>query len=454
MKTFYRGLIVLFCFFIVLNSNAQNLFDIELYGGVNKNYFQVGESATNPDLQFSSPMGQHVGFNFLPRISQNWQLSIQTEWMRSAIKLEYNDFPNIMNQYNHYGNYAIGARYNLEKEKHAFYFQPSVGISMNNYLDPLVDGFGFQNKRDVQFVARAEAGVKFYTKKRNYLLVGLRHQQGFASTTPYGSEEWVGLPLTGRNSYTGLFLGYGINTDNWSKSRRNYEKTTKPKIENPWSDGLYLMGSPSLRKVNDPVNDVSDDFQNVSTSYMFGLGYRFGDFSIEGGYANFRGRNVYQLFNPEGIPINTDHRSFSVSTLPITIRYDRQLPINKKIRVGASFTTHIPVGFQDSGLGVANSGGTRIIDGVAYPYESQMTGLAANPRGVFFNSGIYTEMPLFRTGLITFKASRNFGSPAFDRVQVDYEVGGVPGSFQSQGNLNGWMLEVEYRLPLHHIFKK
>jgi len=63
-------------------------------------------------------------------------------------------------------------------------------------------------------------------------------------------------------------------------------------------------------------------------------------------------------------------------------------------------------------------------------------------------------MPLFRTGLITFKASKNFGSSALDRVQVDYEVGGVPGSFQSQGNLNGWMLEVEYRLPLHHIFKK
>ncbi|WP_373523419.1 hypothetical protein [Aquiflexum sp.] len=141
MKTFYIGLIVLFFFLIVQNSNAQNRFDIELYGGINKNYFQAGESATNPDLQFSSSLGQHVGFNFLPRISQDWQLSIQTEWMRSAISLEIPSFVNIRNQYNHYGNYAIGVRYNLEKEKNAIYFQPSVDISMNNYLDSLVDGF-------------------------------------------------------------------------------------------------------------------------------------------------------------------------------------------------------------------------------------------------------------------------------------------------------------------------
>lgn len=453
MKIFYNGLIVLFCFFIVLNTKGQNLFDVELYGGINKNYFQMGQSATYSDLRFSSPLGQHTGLNFLPRINQNWQLSIQTEWMRSAIQLDDPDF--VRNKiYRSYGNYAVGARYNLEKEKHSFYFQPSGGISVNNILQPSDVGFGMQTRRSVQFVARAEAGVKFYTKKRNYLLIGVRHQQGFDSNNPYGTEELLGVPLSGRNSYTGLFLGYGINTENWLKSKRDYDKATKPKIENPWSDGLYMMGTASLRKVNDPVNDGSDDFQNVSTSYMFGLGHRYGDFSIEGGYAGFRGRNVYQLFNPEGVPIFTNHRRFSVNTVPITIRYDRQLPVNKKIRLGTSFTTHIPVGFQNGGQAVTGSSGNRVIDGEAFPYVSHATGLAVSPKGVFFNSGIYTEMPLFRTGLITFKASRHFGSPEFDRVQVDYAVSGVPGSFESQGVLNGWMLEAEYRLPLHHIFKK
>ncbi|WP_114748459.1 hypothetical protein [Pleomorphovibrio marinus] len=453
MKTFYRGFIVLFFFSFVSNVRGQNKLNVELYGGFNKNYFQAGEPVANPDLQFSSPLGQHAGLNFLPRISDSWQMSVQTEWMRSAIRLD-NPFSTGNNQSNNNGNYAIGVRYNLEREKHAFYFQPSVGISVNNYLEPMEGIFGFTSKRDIHFVARAEAGVKFYTKKRNYLLVGIRHQQGFASSNPYGSENWVGMPISGRNSYTGLFLGYGINTDNWSKSKRNLDKTPKPDMDNIWAKGIYVMGSASLRRVTDPIHDPTDDFQNVSTAYGFGVGYRFGDFSAEAGYAGFRGRNVYELSNSEGIPVSANHRRFIASTIPITIRYDRQLPISKKIRVGATFTTHIPVVFENGGEGVVNYAGARIMEGVTFPYEVQRTGLPVNSTGVFFNSGIYTEMPLFRTGLITFKASRNYGSPAFDRVQVDYQVSGVPGSLESQGRLNGWMLDVEYRLPLHHIFKK
>ncbi len=421
MKKFYRGLIVLFCFFIASNVRGQNFFDVELYGGLNKNYFQAGQSVTNQDIQFSSPLGQHAGVNFLPRINQSWQMSIQAEWMRSAIRLDNVGF-NSINQYNSFGNYAIGGRYNLEKEKHAFYFQPSIGISVNNYQQPLEGTFGFQRKSDIQFVARAEAGVKFYTKKRNYLLLGLRHQQGIVTNSPYGAEEWIGVPVTGRNSYTGLFMGYGFNTDNWLRSKTKTIKSQEPDLENPWSKGMYVMGSASLRRVNDPVHDPTDDFQNVSTSYMIGLGYRFGDFSIEGGYAGFSGRNVFELLSPEGIPVATSHRRFSVATVPVTLRYDRPLPIGRNIRLGASFTTQIPVSSQNKGEGQYGFAGARVIDGVTFPYESQVTGFAPDSKDVFFNSGIYAEMPLFRTGLITFKASRNYRSPVFDHARIDYEV--------------------------------
>jgi hypothetical protein len=37
-------------------------------------------------------------------------------------------------------------------------------------------------------------------------------------------------------------------------------------------------------------------------------------------------------------------------------------------------------------------------------------------------------------------------------LQVDFQVSGVPGSLESNGNLNGWVLEVAYRLPLNNIF--
>lgn len=453
MKTFYKSLIVIFYFFIVLNSNAQNHFDVEIYGGLNKNYFQAGESSTFPEMDFSIPLAQHVGLNFLPRITENWQMSIQTEWMRSAIRLGAPEF-NSRNIYNSYGNYAIGARYNLDRGNKAFYFQPGIGISINNFTQVAPDGFRFEYRRDVQVIARGEVGVKFYNSKRNYFLVGLRHQQGFGSTEPYGAQGIFDMPISGRNSYTGIFMGYGINTDNWFKSKREIEKTPRLKREHPWADGIYIMGSASLRRVFNPIKDVADDFQNVSVASMAGIGYRYGDFSMETGYAGFRGRNVYQLLSPEGIPINTSHRSFSVATIPITLRYDRRLPLDKNIRLGASFTTHIPVSYQNPGEDFTSVSGIRTLDNVEFPYEKQVTGLMTTSQDVLFNSGIYTEMPFFGAGLLTFKASINYGSPIFDRAQVNYQVNGLPDAFESQGNLNGMMLEMEYRLPLHHIFKK
>ena len=449
MKTIIKGLFVILFFSVGLNANSQNLFNVELYGGLNKNYFQTGEPTANPDLQFSSPLGIHAGLNFLPKIGPNWQMSIQAEWMQSAIRLENGNL-NSGKRTNSYGNYALGARYNVDKNTHSFYFQPAFGISVNNYLDPMEGVFGAYGRRDIHLVARAEAGVKIYNNNSNYLLFGIRHQQGFISGNPYGGEHWTDIPISSNASYTGLFMGYGINTDNWYKRSRT--KIPKPEIENPWSDGIYVMGSASLRHVLDPVNDPTDDFHNVSTSYMVGLGYRHGDFSVESGFCHFRARNVHELLGPEGISVTVSHRAFAVSTVPVTLRYDRQLPTNGKIRLGASFTSHIPVGYHNSGAGFINSAGSRFVDGVEYPFESHRTGFESNSRRVFFNSGLYTEMALFRSGMITFKASRNYGSPAFDRVQVDYQVNGVPDSFESRGDLNGWLFEVEYRLPLSHIF--
>ena len=56
---------------------------------------------------------------------------------------------------------------------------------------------------------------------------------------------------------------------------------------------------------------------------------------MEGGYAGFRDRNVYEILSPEDISISISHRKFSVSTIPVSLRYDRLLPISKSIRLGA-----------------------------------------------------------------------------------------------------------------------
>jgi hypothetical protein len=451
MKVFFKILTILFLLSFGWNARGQHHFNIELYGGLNKNYFQTGEPVTNPNLQFSSPLGQHAGLNFLPRIGHNWQMSIQSEWMRSAIRLDDTNVSGRNNRYNSFGNHALGVRYNLNKTTHAFYFQPAVGISVNNYLEPTENFFGAYSRQDIHPVARAEVGVKIYNRNNNYLFLGLRHQQGFGSGTPYGSERVTDIPISGNASYTGMFIGYGIDTENWFK-KNSRDKISPAEIENPWTDGIYLMGSATLRHVNDPVYDPTDDFQNVSTAFMLGMGYRFGDFSAEGGFSRFGARNVHELLSPEGISVSISHRQFAVFTVPVTLRYDRQLPANDKIRIGASFTSHIPIAYRNSGADFITSAGSRMVGGISYPFESQRTGFESNSKRVFFNSGIYTEMAIFNTGMITFKASKNYGSPTFDLVHVDYQVSGVPASLESRGNLNGWLLELEYRLPISHLF--
>ncbi|MCH7408260.1 hypothetical protein MM239_02545 [Belliella sp. DSM 111904] len=215
MKTCFTAIIVLIGFLFFNRVEAQGLVDLELYGGLNVNYFEMGQFSNLPDTELSSKLGLHAGANLLPKISEKWQLSLQGEWMRSGVHVETTSL-NENTIYRNYGNYAIGARYNFNKGKRAFYVQPSVGISQHKYNEVL-PGFAFQEQREAVFMARVETGVKFYTRKSNYLNIGLRHQQGFDNTTPYGREAAGGLPLTSNNSYTGLFVGYGFSSKSWFK---------------------------------------------------------------------------------------------------------------------------------------------------------------------------------------------------------------------------------------------
>ncbi|MCH7400593.1 hypothetical protein ACFOUP_11530 [Belliella kenyensis] len=215
METCFKVIIAFIGVLFFTRAEAQGLVDLELYGGLNINYFEMGQFSNLQDTELSSRLGQHAGANLLPKINEKWQLSLQGEWMRSGVHVETTNL-NENTIYRNYGNYAIGARYNFNKGEKAFYVQPSAGISHHKYNKRLL-GLVFEDYREVVFVARVEAGVKLYTRKSNYVNIGLRHQQGFDGTTPYGSEETGGLPLTSRNSYTGLFVGYGFSSKSWFK---------------------------------------------------------------------------------------------------------------------------------------------------------------------------------------------------------------------------------------------
>ena len=65
-----------------------------------------------------------------------------------------------------------------------------------------------------------------------------------------------------------------------------------------------------------------------------------------------------------------------------------------------------------------------------------------------FNAGVFIETSVFNSSFLTFKISRNFGSPDFVRIKADYLIDETPLNIESIGNLNGFMMEVGYKLPL------
>ncbi|MDO9553432.1 hypothetical protein [Rhodonellum sp.] len=459
MKNKYRIFVLSLFGLAAIPSFGQHNFDIELYGGPSYSYFKTQAVSAESDIKFSNLIQPHIGINFLKKIAPNYQMSLQGEYLarrvgfrESGAGYSYENNSSIFN--NNFMNLSVGVRRIWEKSNYNLFLQGSVG----GIFDRELNDYSFIQPTDIRtkvsMMGRVEAGVQFPIKN-NYLVLGVRHQQGFREFENLNfSNDNVQLSLNGSGSFTGLFVGFGINTDMWSKENRKPKDSKKASLDNPWSDGLFVMGAASLRKKDNPINDPTDDFQNVSTSSSLGLGYRWKDFSMEAGYSKFRGRNVFEMISEEGIPVSAYHRKFQVSTIPFTLRYDRHLPFSEKIRFGISFTTHVPVNSNNEGENTMGVSGVRTIDGVGYPYSSEIKGIKTNSKGVFFNSGFYAEMPLFRTSLIAFKASRNYGSPAFDRASVNYQVNGLPKSFENNGTLNGWLLELEYRLPINNLLKK
>lgn len=459
MKHKYSILVLSFFSLAAFPSFGQHNFDIEFYGGPSYSYFKTQAISTESDIKFSNLIQPHFGINLLKKIAPNYQMSLQGEYLarrvgfrETAPGYSYQNNSSIFN--NNFMNFSIGIRRIWEKSNYNLFLQSSLGGILDRELNGNFLTGPSTLSTNISMMARVEAGIQFPVKN-NYLVLGVRHQQGFREFENLSfSNDKTQLLLNGSGSFTGLFVGFGINTDMWSKENRKLKEPKKARLDNPWSDGLYVMGAASLRKKDNPIYDPTDDFQNVSTASSIGMGYRWKDFSIEAGYSEFRGRNVFEMISEEGIPVSAYHRKFQVSTIPLTLRYDRHLPFSEKIRFGISFTTHLPLNTDNEGENIMGVSGVRTIDGVDYPYSSDINGVKTNSKGGFFNSGFYAEMPLFRTSLIAFKASRNYGSPAFDRAAVDYQVNGLPKLFENNGTLNGWLLEVEYRLPINNLLKK
>lgn len=224
---------------------AQDILNIEIYGGPAFTYmgFENQPAELNSPHQPYQKLTIHGGVNFLPRISPNWQLSIQAEMFARSIAIKNAQgsagagMEYVGPAFYELPTFALGARYTQDYQKWGFFFQPSVGISLLpielRNPNPLPEGvFPYFERTSsasnpIGLGLRAEFGAKRYFPSRNYFVMGVRHHQGLLETDEYfqsstiPGEPRVDVSGTSRSSYTGIFIGFGFNTDNWRPKRRS-----------------------------------------------------------------------------------------------------------------------------------------------------------------------------------------------------------------------------------------
>jgi hypothetical protein len=227
-----------------------------------------------------------------------------------------------------------------------------------------------------------------------------------------------------------------------------YKNETKPSKEFKrnlaWSNGAYLIGSGFLRFRPKSERENNLEFSHITSGTLFGAGYRWNSLSVESGYATFGYSNSISI---PGTNSNRVVNSFKLNAIPLTLKYDFLIGDKKRLRVGPSLSTYFITKssnnmFASGGFGNQGSG---------FSYTTQNTNLNGK---VFFNAGLYAELPIFNSSLINFKISQNFGSPKVGTLDISGEVNGEPVSFESSGTMNGFMLEMGYKLPLNLIFKR
>lgn len=211
-------------------ANSQGFLQFEGYGGPTVGFYNATISSPDGDEMSLFPtMGYHLGLNVIGKVSDQWQVVLQGEYLHRPIGIRQqsvngNVIENKDSAFgNNFGNYSLGARYSVPKEKFELYVQPAIGVALNRNPPNFFGGSGgfggTTGGMNSNFLLRFDVGIKKYTKRNNYFLAGLRYQQGVGTLdelkferTEFNSQD---IDFSSRASYVGVFIGFGISTDRW-----------------------------------------------------------------------------------------------------------------------------------------------------------------------------------------------------------------------------------------------
>ncbi|MBC6366632.1 hypothetical protein [Algoriphagus sp. AK58] len=458
MKIEFTLFVVVFWCAFGLELKAQSRLKMELYGGPQLMY----QRSTD---QIGNPINYHLGINMLYGITNDLQLVLQAESARANFNYDwYPNFPNTNPAlkafyFDSFGNFRLGLRKSWEKGTKAFFIQPNVGITVNNYFDfsgaDSTTFFMASKESRIAGNLGLEAGVKFYTGRKNYVTLGIRHQSGISALNT--AEVSWGIPQQNQilversGTYTGLFVGYGIDFKGRTREEKAAAKLEKldqktVRRERAWGDGVYLSVSGSLRFRPRDERVPYLEFSHITSGYQYLLGYTRGRFSLESGYSR---QLAYNHLNIPGEVVHTQ-QGYSVGAIPLRVRYHKIIGEKNRLRLGSSIAGLVTLGTHGlSNIGQAGGNGNGFT-----VYQINSTPLEQTSEGkVFFNAGLFGELPVFNSGMVTFNLSRNFGSPAVGRENISGMIYGRPLNQELTGTLDGWLLEVGYKIPIGRFFK-
>lgn len=457
-----------------VSSYSQNKFSFELYAGPSQAFLPYELIPRNDFISPSNELQYHFGSTFLWGLKNDWQVSAQLEFFKRELGTYGISRAIDTLQITGYSTHgipliAIGVR----KSWGNFFFQPSLSL-MRSPSD--LDGYnrgqiwndiplGVISMSDLGLGVRFEGGYKTYNRRGNYFLAGLRYQKGLIlmdqmnAAVRYNERLEHVLSAKSRGSYLGMFLGYGINGHNLKSfgsraPKRLYNDNKLLKHDLSLENGLYAMFYGGFRRRENPLS-YDSPYTNMSGQFQAVVGYNYNRFSIESGYGNFSYNANYQIDfdRVEALIIRWEH--FDMPVIPLTFKYHIPLNGQNTVRFGSSFSTYFGLRDQSKFWFFSRGSGTVEFDQKKYEYTSvEATDRDLRHGRFVYNAGVFAEMSVFNSSFLTVKLSRNFASPDFVKLNANYLIEGVPVSVESFGNLNGFILDVGYKIPLKVLNKQ
>lgn len=213
-------------------------------------------------------------------------------------------------------------------------------------------------------------------------------------------------------------------------------------------DGMYLLAQAGLRRHlttagNNIYLPISGEMDGIIQA---GLGYRLNNTSLETGLGfSWHNSEIPQALGSTEKLLLTKSNLNSIF-IPLGLRYD--IPINSKqsIRFGASASGNLIIHTTNKPSQEGNFPyyGTTSSEGVQIDFSVSEPSVKS-----FFKVGLHAEFQIFKSSFLIIQGSHVLSAPNDLRtISYTWQDGSQSGSFDNTISMDGWLIEVAYKLPL------